>query len=124
MATKDYKALRNEWRALLKAMRDHGWKCKLHKCEWGFEVIESVGFVWSENGVGINAKCMDSMKAMRMPQTLTELRGFLGLANQFRDRVPGYALMVANLTALTRGQPGKIKLTPEAIIEFENIKSR
>ena len=52
------------------------------------------------------------LQAMR--DHLTELRGFLG---------PGYALIVANLTALTRGQPGKIKLTPEAIIEFGNIKA-
>ena len=54
----------------------------------------------------------------------------LGLANQFRERISGYALLVNSLTALTRhGGTGKDKPdnkvvpTPEAIIEFENLKA-
>ena len=41
----------------------------------------------------------------RLPQMLTELRGFFGLANQDRDRVPGCALMVANLTTIDFAWP-------------------
>ena len=60
---------------------------------------------------------------MKLPQTLTQLRAFLGLANQFRDRVPDYALMVSQLTILTKSKSTKISLTSEAIIEFENLKA-
>lgn len=120
----DYRQLRSIWLRLLEAMRKHGWKCKLRKCEWGFETIESVGFVWSEAGISMASKSINSMKSMRLPCSISELRGFLGLANQFRDRVPGFALMVANLTALTRAsKTPKITLNPEAIMEFENMKA-
>ena len=37
------------------------------------------------------------------PRTKSELRGLLGLANQFRERIVGYALLVTALTALTPG---------------------
>lgn len=119
----DYQRLREIWLQLLAAMRRHGWKCKLRKCEWGFETIESVGFVWSDKGIGISTKSIDAMQAMRLPASITELRAFLGLANQSRDRVPGYAMMVANLTALTRTKVNRLLLTPEAIMEFENVKA-
>lgn len=123
----DYGELRSIWLRLLSAMRAHGWKCKLQKCEWGFEEIQTVGFVWSESGVGMAPKSIDAMKAMRMPTTLTELRAFLGLANQFRERIAGYALMVANLTSLTRvantTKNQRLVVTPEAIMEFENVKT-
>ena len=51
------------------------------------------------------------------------MTAFLGLANQFGDRVPRYALIVSHLTSLTRSKTNKISPTPEAIIEFENVKS-
>lgn len=121
----EYRKLRELWVDLLKAMRSHGWKCKLRKAAWGFERIESVGFVWSKEGVGMADKSVNAIKAMRLPRSVSELRGVLGLANQFRERVPGYALMVANLTALTRGTNSgkKFTLNPESMVEFENIKA-
>jgi len=119
----NYYSLRSVSVTLLQRMRKHGWKLKLRKWEWEFEVIESVGFVWSENRIGMNRNCVESMKILTLPQNLTQLQAFLGLANQFHNRVPGYALMVSHLTALTRWKTNKVLLTPEAIIEFEDIKA-
>lgn len=120
---RNYTALRLVWISLLEKMCKHGWKQNLRKCEWGFEIIESVAFIWSKNGIGMNTKSIESMKAMKLPQTLTQVRAFLGLANQFRDRVSGYALMVSHHTSLTKSKSTKISLTTEAIIECENLKA-
>ena len=120
----DYVALRVVWRLLLR-LRHHGWKCNLRRTFWGYERIESVGFIWSAEGIAVANKNVDAMKAMKLPQCLAELRTFLGLANQFRERVPGFTLLVANLTAQTRGssKSSRLILTPKATIEFENMKA-
>ena len=48
----------------------------------------------------------------------------MGLANQFRERIAGYALMVTALTELTRGPNLEMRVVPmpEALVEFENLK--
>ena len=121
----DYSELRLIWVRLLQLAGAHGWKFKPSKTKWGFSRIETVGFEWSANGIDIGRKNRDAVNSLVFPRTKSELRGLLGLANQFRERIAGYALLVTALTALTRG-PNKnkrITATPEAIIEFENLKS-
>lgn len=87
----------------------------------------------------VTAKAKAAVAAIRPPRTLSELRAVLGLFNQFRERIPGYALRVQALTSLTRqkmpsSQSGhtarprhtnggsRIVLTVEAAQELEVIK--
>ena len=121
----DYSELRLIWVRLLQLAGAHGWKFKPSKTKWGFSHIETVGFEWSANSIGIGRKNRDAVESLVFPRTKSELRGLLGLANQFRERIAGYALLVTTLTALTRGpdKNKRITATPEAIIEFENLKS-
>ena len=116
--------LRVIWIRLLELASKHGWKFKPSKTKWGFRRIETVGFEWSAEGINIGKKNRDAVKELVFPRSKTELRGLLGLANQFRERIAGYALLVTALTELTRGTVKKQKIiaTPEAIIEFENLK--
>ena len=46
----------------------------------------------------------------------------MGLANQFRECIARYALLVSALTALVRGPEKRVVPTPEALLEFENLK--
>ena len=116
--------LRAIWVWLLQLAGQHGWKFKPAKTKWGFARIEMVGFEWSSEGIGIGKKNRDTVHEFTFPVFNTELRGLLGLANQFRERIAGYALLVPTLTTLTTGSAkfGKVIPTPEAIVEFENLK--
>ena len=116
--------LRAIWVRLLQLAGQHGWKFKPAKTKWAFARIETVGFEWSSEGIGIGKKNRDAVCDLTFPRSKTELRGLLGLANQFREHIAGYALLVPTLTALTRGSAkfGKVVPTPEAIVEFENLK--
>ena len=75
-------------------------------------------------GIDIGKKKHNAIRHLVFPRNKTELRGLLGLANQFRERIAGYALLVTALTALTRGTDNNKKLVPtsKAIVEFENLK--
>ena len=87
-------------------------------------MIKTVGFEWSPPGIiGIGKKNREAVRNMTFPRNKSELFGVLGLANQFRERIAGYALLVMCLTSLTRGPEKKIMATPEAVIEFQNLKA-
>ena len=118
----DFAGLRQTWWRLLELAARHGWKFKPAKTKWGFSTIETVGFEWSPHGIAVGQKIANAVKNLTFPRSKSELRGLLGLANQFRERIAGYALMVTALTALTRGLERKVFPTPEALIEFENLK--
>ena len=114
--------LRAIWVRLLQLAASHGWKFKPAKTRWGFSTIETVGFEWSPHGIGIGKKNRNAVRSLVFPRTKSELRGLLGLANQFRERIAGYALIMTALTALTRGPEKKVVATPEALVEFEDLK--
>lgn len=119
-----YEALRDTWISLLEQASHHGWKFKPTKTKWGFSTIETVGFEWSPPGIiGMGKKNREAVKNLSFPRNKSELRGVLGLANQFRERIAGYELLVTCLTSLTRGPEKKIVATPEALIEFQNLKA-
>ena len=118
----DYDGLQQTWRRLLELAAKHGWKFKPATTKWGFNKIETVGFELSLQGIGVGQKMRSAVESLVFPRTKSELRGLLGLANQFRERIAGYALLVSALTALTRGPERKVVATPEALIEFENLK--
>jgi hypothetical protein len=118
----DFWGLRQTKRALLERCRDHGWKLKPRKEQFGFTDMEMIGLVFSKGFTSIPQRRVDVLQNLQYPKTATLLKSFLGLANTFRDRVPGFALRVSSLTALTR-MKGKISLSPEAIMEFDAIKA-
>ena len=85
-------------------------------------MIKTVGFKWSPQGVDIGQKNKDAVQGLVFPRNKSKLRELLGLANQFRERIAGYALLVSTLTALVRGPERKVVPTPEALLQFENLK--
>ena len=111
------------WAQLLRQAQRHGWKFKPAKTEFGFEEIVAVGAHYNgrEGTISMINKLVDAVRALRYPRSVTEVRSLLGLFNQFRDRVPGYALRVHALTQLTRLK-GSITMTVEAAEEFRAMQ--
>ena len=87
---------------LLECAKSHGWKFKPAKTYIGWESIEAVGMLYEGGTLQVTAMSRAAVAALRPPHTITEVRAVLGLFNQFRDRIPGYALRVQALTSLTR----------------------
>jgi transposase InsO family protein len=117
----DWESLRRNKRELLERCRSHGWKLKPKKEFFGFEELEIVGHVFREGSISVPRHRIDALQRLRYPENATTLKSLLGLANTFRDRVPGFSMRVPNLTALTR-MKGKLTLSPEAIAEVDHLK--
>ena len=95
-------------RVVLGIIREHKLYGKLSKCE----------FWLKEDPTKIK-----TVVKWERPQTVTEVRSFLGLASYYKRFVEGFSKMVSPLTQLTRkDQP--FSLTGECEVCFEDMKKR
>ncbi len=95
-------------RQVLDKLRLHKFYCKRSKCHFGLTELSYLGFVVSPGHVKVDPKKVEAVSAWPTPQSVHEVRSFLGLANFFRRFIKGFGAMAAPLTALLR-QPKKGK---------------
>jgi hypothetical protein len=64
---------------LLKAMRKHGAKLKLAKCNFGFRHIKWLGISVTADGISIDQDRVQALRDMKAPTNVHELRRFIGM---------------------------------------------
>jgi len=89
-------------RVVLAVLREHQLYGKLSKCEFWLEEVQFLGHVISAQGIVVDPSKIDIVLKWERPQTVTEVRSFLGLAGYYRRFVEGFSKMVSPLTQLTR----------------------
>jgi len=110
-------------RVVLEVLREHKLYGKLSKCEFWLDEVHFFGHVISAQGISVDPAKVETMLKWERPQTVTEVRSFLGLAGYYRRFVEGFSKMVSPLTQLTRkDQP--FSWTDECEICFEDMKRR
>jgi transposase InsO family protein len=88
-------------RLVLGLLRQHQLYAKLSKCEFGKARVKFLGHVVGGGTVSVDPTKVAALRDWPLPRNMTELRGFLGLANYFRRFVRDYSRIAAPLTALT-----------------------
>lgn len=87
-------------------------KIQLDKCEFFKNEVEFLGFIVAKEGIKTNPKKVAAILKFSYPETLKELRSFLGLSGYYRRFIRGYADIAKPLTSLLRGEDGRVsKLT-------------
>lgn len=72
------------------------------KCSFGLSSIKFLGHILSKDGVSPDPAKITSIRAARRPETVSELRGFLGLVQFVGRYVRGLATVSAPLWELTK----------------------
>lgn len=85
---------------VLQLLRQHQWRVKESKCAFAQHSISYLGFVVSGNGVSIDPAKVQAVLEWPVPQSIKELRGFLGLAGYYRKFVRNYGVISQPLTHL------------------------
>ena len=76
---------------VLEVLRNHRLYAKLSKCEFGKKELNFLGHVVSAEGIKVDPKKVEIVNNWPIPNSVHQIRQFLGLANYFRRFVQGYA---------------------------------
>ncbi|GBG59182.1 hypothetical protein CBR_g32198 [Chara braunii] len=87
---------------VLSLLRQHKYKVNLEKCEFGRTKILYLGHELSAEGIRPEDAKVASIRDWPRPQTVTEVRSFLGMCGYYRNFVNNYFTVASPLTDLTR----------------------
>src|SRR5271167_4947685 len=106
-------------------MEKHKLRARVHKCRFLQDSVDYLGYIVGNGIVKPDPKKTDAITTWKLPRTITELRSFLGMAQQLHRFIPNHAEHTAPFTDYLRGSPKKTDLvawTPAMIESFESLK--
>ncbi|KAL4582981.1 hypothetical protein LXL04_007545 [Taraxacum kok-saghyz] len=101
-------------------LTSHQCFAKASKCEFATEEIHYLGHLISATGVSVDPDKITAITDWPRPNTLTQLRGFLGLTGYYHRFVQNYARLAKPLTDLLQGSG--FAWNPSADDAFQNLK--
>lgn len=79
-------------------------KVQTEKCQFFKNEVVYLGHKISKDGIGADPARYEAVQRLTRPTTVKHVRQFLGLANQYRKFVKNYAMIVADLNQLLKGE--------------------
>jgi hypothetical protein len=80
-------------RSVLEVLRHNKLFAKMSKCSFAQQEIEYLGHIISKEGVATDPQKLDIIKQWPSPNTITQLRAFLGLTGYYRRFVKCYGVI-------------------------------
>nr|VZI26319.1 unnamed protein product [Spirometra erinaceieuropaei] len=116
----DYDDLRDTVRLL--CTQQHSLQLNLDKCVFGVNSLDFLGHHVGQHGITQLTEKVQCILPFPVPNTLTQLRRFIGLINYYRRFIPHCAAILAPLTDLLKSKAKPIELSPAAHTAFEEAK--
>ena len=110
-------------RTVMECLEAAGLKLKPSKCKWFQRSVHYLGHVVSGEGIKCDPEKISQVVKWPMPTTITQIRGFLGLASYYRKFIPSFSELAGPLTNLTR-KDVPFEWTDHCQDAFEALKSK
>jgi hypothetical protein len=84
-------------------LKEAGLQCDIGKLEFEQNMVKYLGFIIrAGEGIHVDPKKVEAIRAWETPKTVREVRGFLGFANFYWLFIPHFATLLAPLTKLIK----------------------
>lgn len=114
-------------RSILELLRTNKLVINPSKCQFGNEEVIFLGYSINKWGFALPSDKVSAIEGYTRPETISDLRRFLGIINYYRRCIPGAAQLQAPLNDFLKGAKKndrrKIDWTPESERSFEQCKS-
>ena len=104
-------------------LEKYGIKIKLKKCEFFVEQVNFLGHILGASGIKKSPEFVEKVINFKRPETVTDMRKFLGLVNFQRKFIQNCSQIAKPLTEVTGGaKKAKIDWTEERVKAFDGLK--
>jgi hypothetical protein len=108
-------------RLVLQKLREHQLYAKLSKCEFWLKEVSFLGHVISNGGVAVDPKKVSVVLSWNLPQGVSEVQSFLGMAVYYQRFIEGFSKIAKPMTALLE-KNAKFVWTEQCQASFEELK--
>jgi hypothetical protein len=108
---------------VLQRLREHKLYAKLSKCDFWIDEVPFLGHVISKGGIAVDPGKVKDVLDWVVPQTVKEVRSFLGLAGYYRRIIENFSKIAKPLTSLLE-KGVDFSWTDEHQKAFEELKKR
>ena len=113
-------------RFVMGRLKAAGLKLKASKCHWFRKSTKYLGHIVTPEGILCDPDKIESVKQWPAPQTVTEVRQFIGFSSYYRKFIPNFSEIAYPLTELTKtiNKPKfqKFKWTEDCEAAFSKLK--
>jgi len=94
-------------RKVLQRLREYRIAISLEKSVFHVKKVDFLGYVVATDGVTMNEKKVESVKAWKAPASVKYVQIFIGFANFYRRFIKNFSAICAPITNLLKGDPKK-----------------
>ncbi|WVZ49546.1 hypothetical protein U9M48_000893 [Paspalum notatum var. saurae] len=99
-------------RIVLNRLREHKLYAKFSKCAFWLKEVSFFGHILSEEGVAVDPSKVKDVLNWKQPETVTEIRSFLGLVGYYRRFIKDFSKTAKPMTSLTKKEcEGQLQTT-------------
>ncbi|WVZ89365.1 hypothetical protein U9M48_035783 [Paspalum notatum var. saurae] len=108
-------------RTVLTWLREHQLYAKFSKSTFWLREVSFLGHILSEKGVAVDPSKVEDVLNWKQPETVTEIRSFLGLAGYYRRFIKDFSKTAKPMTSLTK-KNAKYLWDPKCEEAFTSLK--
>ncbi|WVZ93611.1 hypothetical protein U9M48_039577 [Paspalum notatum var. saurae] len=108
-------------RTVLTQLREHQLYAKFSKYAFWLREVSFLGHILSEKGVAVDPSKVEDVLNWKQPETVTEIRSFLGLVGYYRRFIKDFSKTAKPMTSLTK-KNAKYLWDPKCEEAFTSLK--